>query len=43
MRVGFAFGCMEVFYFQYVFCLPLALHLDKQVSVSDFLDESDSD
>ena len=37
MQVGFAFGCMEDFHFQYVFCFPLAHYLDKQVSASDFL------
>ena len=37
MRVVFAFGCMEDFHFQYLFCQPPTLHLDKQVSVSDFL------
>ena len=37
VQVGLALCCVEVFRFWYTFCRPPALHLDKQVSVSDFL------
>ena len=37
MWIGSAFHHMKGFYFQYVLCLPLAVHLDKQVSIPCFL------
>ena len=37
MRVDLALCYMEGFHFKNIFCPPPALHLDKQVFVSDFL------
>ena len=38
MRVGSGFCRIKSFLFYYVFCLPLAVHLDLQVSVPGFLE-----
>ena len=34
--ICFTFSCVEAFYFENVFSLPLAIHLNKQVSISSF-------
>ena len=42
MRVGSAFHRMKDFHFYYAFCLPPAVHLDKQVAIPCFFNSFQS-